>query len=269
MLKPYFLDTPQGHLFIQAFTPIASTTEAVIFVPPFAEEMNKSRRMMAMLGHALSANGTLMVIPDLYGTGDSEGEFVEANWDIWLENIQQLIQKLKQQGIQDISLVGLRMGCLLISDYLLLQQGNIKQVVFWKPVLSGQQMLNQFLRLRVANSMMNGEKETTKSLRDLLAKQGEIEVAGYQLNAELVSALDGKKLVTRNIDKNINWFWFEVLASSEQPVPIASQRILETSREAGVQISLEKVVGESFWANQEITELPNLINSTCRLFYET
>ena len=140
MLQPYFLETPQGRIFIQTFSPTGPTTEAVIFVPPFAEEMNKSRRMMALLGHALSANGVLMAIPDLYGTGDSEGDFAEANWVIWLANIQQLIQKLEQQGIKTISFVGLRMGCLLIIDFLREQKAKVKRVVLWKPVLSGQQL---------------------------------------------------------------------------------------------------------------------------------
>lgn len=263
MLQPYFLETQQGHIFIQTFSPIDATADAVIFVPPFAEEMNKSRRMMALLGHALSANGILMAVPDLYGTGDSEGSFAEASWGIWLANIHQLIQKLQLQGIKTISLVGLRMGCLLISDYLSQQQVSVKQVVLWKPVLSGQQMLNQFLRLRIANSIMDGKKETSQTLRALLASEGEIEVAGYRISARLVAGLCEKKTTVENFYKaTADWHWFEVLANENQPVPMASARLIKDLKQRGMDVHLQTVLGESFWINQEISEIPALVNHT-------
>jgi hypothetical protein len=48
-------------------------------VPPFAEEMNKSRRMIAEVGRRLEGSGVGMLLVDLFGTGDSEGEFAQAD----------------------------------------------------------------------------------------------------------------------------------------------------------------------------------------------
>lgn len=263
MLEPYFLNTPLGHIFIQSFVPEKAYDEAVIFIPPFAEEMNKSRRMMALLGHSLAAKGVLVVIPDLYGTGDSEGDFSDARWPVWLDNIQQLVQKLKEQGIQTISFVGLRIGCLLISDLVSERQIAAKCVIFWKPVTSGKQMINQFLRLRVANSMMSGDKETTDSLRRLLASEGELEVAGYSLNEELVSTIDEKIMSAEMLNNSIDWHWFEVLATENQPVPMASNKIIQSLSDKGVGVNLQQFVGENFWANQEIAEISGLVSATC------
>jgi len=268
MLKPYFLKTLQGHVFIQSFVPEQPNGEAVIFVPPFAEEMNKSRRMMGLLGHSLAAKGVLMVIPDLYGTGDSEGGFSDARWSIWLDNVEQLVHKLKEQGIKTVSFTGLRMGCLLINDYISQQKSAIKRVVFWKPVTSGKQMVNQFLRLRVANSMMDGKKETIETLRGLLVGEGELEIAGYSLNADLIHTLDEKKISAGSFDSSINLYWFEVLASENQPMPMASTKTIQNLVDRGVDVNVQQFVGENFWANQEIAEIPELISVTSKVFCE-
>ena len=264
MLRPYFLESKSGRVFIQSFVPDITNNEVVIFVPPFAEEMNKSRRMMALLGQQLASNGVHMLIPDLYGTGDSEGDFSEANWDIWLDNLGQIIQGLSQDGKVSISLVGLRMGCLLIHDFLQTKSAlPIHKVVFWKPVIFGQQMINQFLRLRIANSMMSGTKETTASLRENLHKDGVLEVAGYGLNVSLISSLDEKRLLADNFDESIDWSWFEVVANDNQPTPLASSKLVAALNNRHIPVRIQNIVGESFWSNQEIAEVAALITATC------
>jgi len=118
------------------------------------------------------------------------------------------------------------------------------------------------LRLRVANSMMSGRKETIQSLRGLLVREGELEVAGYRLNINLVSTLDEKKITVENFYTTIDWHWFEVLAAENQPVAMASNQIIQTLGAQGVDINVHKVVGESFWANQEIAEISELVSKT-------
>ncbi|PCI70463.1 MAG: hydrolase 2, exosortase A system-associated [Piscirickettsiaceae bacterium] len=266
MLQPYFLETAKGRLFVQSYVPDTPNGQVVIFVPPFAEEMNKSRRMMALLGHSLASKGVQMDVLDLFGTGDSEGEFEDADWSIWLDNLQQLITQLKEQNIQRIHLIGLRMGCLLIQDFLQLHPLDIEKVIFWKPVLSGKQMINQFLRLRIASSMMDGDKETAQSLRAVLFKEGVVEVAGYGLSKALVLALDEKAMSTDEFDSAVEWHWFEVLASENQPLPLAATKVLQSLMDRNITVCQQTIIGENFWANQEIAELPELISATSQVF---
>ncbi|MBL4589442.1 MAG: hydrolase 2, exosortase A system-associated [Alphaproteobacteria bacterium] len=266
MLQPYFLETAKGRLFVQSFVPDRPNGQVVIFVPPFAEEMNKSRRMMALLGHSLASKGVQMVILDLFGTGDSEGDFECADWATWLDNLQQLTDQLKEQKVQRIHLIGLRMGCLLIHDFMQRHSSGIGKVVFWKPVLSGKQMINQFLRLRIASSMMDGDKETAQSLRDELLKQGVIEVAGYGLSKALVLALDEKTMSAGEFSSTIEWYWFDVLASENQPVPLAATKVLQSLKDRGVAVYQQTIIGENFWANQEIAEVSELVSATSDVF---
>src|SRR5689334_9630124 len=63
-----------------------SLRQAVLVLPPFAEELNKCRPMLAAQARALAAAGLDVLLVDLFGTGDSDGEFVEARWERWQQD---------------------------------------------------------------------------------------------------------------------------------------------------------------------------------------
>src|SRR5436190_24333737 len=59
----------------------------ILYVHPFAEEMNKSRRMAAQQIRAFTQCGYAVLQIDLYGCGDSSGDFGDARWDIWKSDL--------------------------------------------------------------------------------------------------------------------------------------------------------------------------------------
>src|SRR6476660_7010955 len=59
----------------------------IVYAPPFGEEMNKSRRMAALQARALATAGWAVVQVDLLGCGDSDGEFADASWGRWVDDI--------------------------------------------------------------------------------------------------------------------------------------------------------------------------------------
>ena len=56
-VEPLFLDGGAGRLFAVHVRPEAAARETLIYVPPFAVEMNRSRRMAALQARALAARG--------------------------------------------------------------------------------------------------------------------------------------------------------------------------------------------------------------------
>ena len=268
MLKPLFLQGPSGHLFVNVYSAENSpkVTSWVLFFPPFAEEMNKSRPMVSRMAREMASAGYNVVIPDVYGTGDSEGDFSQASWEIWKPDIAFLLDWLQQQGAQSIICWGLRTGCLLAADVASnLTQAKlalVKQMVFWQPVLNGKQYIAQFLRLRVAAAMMSGDKESVASLRDELAEAGFLEVAGYRLSAELIAEMDQLILSDAGIPADIPCHWFEVVSEEGKPLLPVSNAVIEQWHESGVNISGQTVVGEPFWSTQEIAMAPALLGAT-------
>src|SRR3954449_10972795 len=87
--EPFFLRTATGKRFCLYHAP-ASGREclgAFIYIHPFGDEMNKSRRMAAIQARAFAAMGFSVLQIDLFGCGDSSGEFRDARWDIWKHDL--------------------------------------------------------------------------------------------------------------------------------------------------------------------------------------
>lgn len=97
----FFLPGESGRLFAIYQHPItrkfSSETRDIVYIHPFADEMNKSRRMAALQAKAFSRVGFGVLQIDLYGCGDSSGEFSEARWHIWKENIDTAVNWLMKK----------------------------------------------------------------------------------------------------------------------------------------------------------------------------
>ena len=141
-----FVAGPAGKLSISVFLPEQQCIPVhwMIHVPAFAEEMNKSRAMISVHARQLADAGIAVVVPDLYGTGDSEGEFNQAHWKHWKNDLDYLIQWAQGQGAGTITLWGLRLGCLLALDLVQEERRIVCGLLLWQPVLSGKLHLGQF-----------------------------------------------------------------------------------------------------------------------------
>ena len=96
-----------------------------------------------------------------------------------------------------LCLWGLRSGALLASEVARELAGEIS-LLLWQPVLSGQQHLQQFLRLSLAADMLEGragERGSSETLLAQLESGRAIEVAGYTLAPDLARGLAASGLV--------------------------------------------------------------------------
>ncbi len=115
--------------------------------------MNKSRRMAALQARALSEAGISVLQIDLLGCGDSAGDFGDATWALWVDDVVAAARWLHARTGFAPFLWGLRSGCLLAAAAAAAVESS-PDLVFWQPVISGRQHLQQFLRLRVASQLM-------------------------------------------------------------------------------------------------------------------
>jgi exosortase A-associated hydrolase 2 len=236
-----------------------------IYVPPFAEEMNLARRMAALQARALAAMGAGVLLLDLSGTGDSEGDFRDARWDFWKEDILAAADWLEYRGRTHVGLWGLRMGALLAAAVAADWPERFRRLLLWQPVTDGKRMLTQFLRIRVAASMGTGAAgETTDGLRSELAEKRTIEVAGYELSAELARALDEVRMDGLDLQRGKHVDWFQVSPGKDDRLGTAAERVVDAWRRKGVSVSTIGVAGEPFWAVPEAPVVTELISATTR-----
>ena len=255
--EAFFLATPLGARYCLFHAPQGNCRGALVYVHPFAEEMNKSRRMAATQARALAAIGYGVLQIDLAGCGDSEGDFLDARWEHWKADIGAASAWLEQRVKQPVGLWGLRLGALLALDYA--RGAPVAQLLLWQPVLQGAAFLTQFLRLRVAAGMFDAlEAAGTKELRAQLQAGEALEIAGYLLAPELAAAIDA--LDVAQLAPSCRTHWIETVASDERPLPPAATRVA-----AAWPQELHKVICPPFWSTQEIAEAPDLIAATCAL----
>jgi exosortase A-associated hydrolase 2 len=264
-MHPFFVGTRSGCLFAVYWSSQGVTfNQTILHVPAFAEEMNKSRRMIALQAKALAEQGYTVLVMDLFGTGDSSGDFGEATWQIWLDNVADAIAWLKQQGAQTVTLWGLRLGALLAMDFSHQNPGLVDWLLLWQPVLNGDMFVTQFLRLRVAAAMMNRAipQEKNSELKSRLLSGQALEVAGYALHPDLVRPVVTLKADSLNLQNIKEILIFELVAGSEREPSLVNQQFLNKLHAFGIKASLTAVEGDNFWGSQEIVTTPNLIELT-------
>jgi exosortase A-associated hydrolase 2 len=262
--EPFFLKTEPGQRFCLFHPPAGACRGAVLYVPPFGEEMNKARRMAALQARALAAEGFGVLLLDLYGCGDSSGDFSEARWDIWKRDLALGHQWLRQRLGCPVSLWGLRLGALLALDYARGAEPSPASLLLWQPVQNGTTFLTQFLRLRIANDMLGEDKEKgggTKALRDTLRGGIALEIAGYELApalADAIEALDAAALLATACPVH----WFEAVPADGRPLSPGAAKVVAAWQAGGVDLHTHLVTCPPFWATQEVTECAALLAAT-------
>jgi exosortase A-associated hydrolase 2 len=234
----------------------------MLYVHPFAEEMNKSRRMAALQSRALASAGWTVLQIDLGGCGDSEGDFGEASWDGWVADVREAAAWLGERGGCTPWLWGLRSGC-LVATAAAQTLPALQGLLFWQPVLSGKQFLQQFLRLKVAAQIL-GSAETqrvdTRELRERLLRGDSVEVGGYEVSPGLALGLEAAELAP--VPGGAPVAWIEVSGAETIGLSPAARTRAAQWQAAGHSIDTRCVAGQAFWQTQEIAECPALIDAT-------
>ena len=242
----------------------------VLYIHPFAEEMNKSRRIAALQARALAQAGFTVLQIALLGCGDSSGDYGEATWEYWVNYIVVGSQWLRvkypgdaNKGRAPFWLWGLRVGCLLAVD-------AAKQIeepcnfLFWQPPASGKPLLQQFFRLKVAGDMLTGQsKGLMEGMLKQLAGGSPVEIAGYMLAPGLASGLEKAALVPPAVsDPAHRMEWFELYTREDASLGPISAKTVQAWEQVGCRVNSHLVKGPAFWQTTEIEDAPLLIDAT-------
>ncbi|MEO7762021.1 MAG: hydrolase 2, exosortase A system-associated, partial [Casimicrobiaceae bacterium] len=192
----------------------------------------------------------------------SSGEFADATWTLWRQNVEAGIEWLERRYGGPVMLWGLRSGSLLALDAASRRPPG-GELILWQPVQDGKAMITQFLRLRIASEMLaQGKAETgVAALRAHIAQGDEVEVAGYAMTKGITAAIDDLTL-SRLQPSGWRVHWFEVVPDAGRELAPAARRIVDDWRNHGIAVDAHCVAGEPFWNTVEIAECPALIELT-------
>ena len=222
---------------------------SILYLPPFCEEMHRSRHIVASQARALAVEGNNVMLLDLSGCGDSSGQFVNANWQDWLEDATFAASELMEMSPGPLSLWGLRLGALLACD---VSQSltSVQKLVFWQPTLNGEQQIDQFLRLKtVALALSEHDAFDRRSLWNELRAGRSLHVAGYELPSAL--ALEMAKVRLNDLAPAAPVYWLELGHQETGSLSVPSQKVVGHWQQKGVVVESTYVQGEPFWRTMD------------------
>lgn len=254
----FFLTVPntQGQRFC-IYHPATSVLGLVLYIHPLADEMNKSRPMAAQQARAFAAAGFSVLQIDLLGCGDSSGEFEDATWASWIQDVlnahQWLIKKYAPKENVRVWLWGIRAGCLLAAEVAKLIPCNL---LFWQPAVSGQVEVRQFLRLRLAEHVLQNKKSLAQA-------NNTVNVLGYSITPSLMDSIKSINLKPEGKSTQIGQLiWFEIRQSKNIELSPTSAIAINEWKNADVKTFSYCIDSPAFWCSNEISISKKLINKT-------
>lgn len=253
----FFLPTAQGRRFALFHEARGDKTRGrVLYLPPFAEELNASRRVVAQQAAALARAGYAVLQIDLMGCGDSEGAFADATWQQWQADMRAALDWLLARTSGPLWLWGLRAGAMLAHG-LFSASHQPANLLLWQPVVSGSQMLQQFLRLHAASQWLGTGQAATPSPRQALENGVPVDVAGYRISPALAQGLSRSQLAPPSGNPG-RLVWLEVSSRTPAELGAASATALDGWRLAGWQVQCRAVNGTAFWQTVGPEDAPEL-----------
>ncbi|HPP48057.1 MAG TPA: hydrolase 2, exosortase A system-associated [Accumulibacter sp.] len=267
-VEAFFIPAPPGQRLALLYRPATTVTlrGALLQVAPFAEEMNKSRRMLALQARKLALAGFAVLQLDLLGCGDSSGDFGDTSWQAWQDDVTLGYRWLQANFAVPLWIWGLRCGCLLANETVSRFDTSVN-LLYWQPVISGKQFLQQFLRLKVAAEMIGSEgKGVMERLRKDLQNGIPVEIAGYSLSPSLASGLETAELRPPAQVGCVEWF--EISSRTDGALSPAAAICVKKWQDAGLSVRTQVLSGSAFWQTAEISECPELLEATLQALSE-
>jgi exosortase A-associated hydrolase 2 len=267
-IKADFLEHQGKKLFYLLLGPAeVEARGSVLFLPPFTEEMHKSRHLVASQARAIAASGYNVLLLDLSGCGDSGGDFADASWQVWLQDATAAANTLMSLGAGHLTVWGLRLGALLACE-LSRSRSDVEKLILWQPTLNGEQQIDQFLRLRTVSSIVDNQKSfDRKALWNELRSGNSLEIAGYELSSRMALGMAKARLIDVLPDCPVHWM--EIGNSRNRKLSTASENVIRHWREQGGKIETTSLQGEPFWRIAEAGINTDLQHNTTELFAES
>ncbi len=264
-MRPAFIDGQHGDLFTLYF-PAADNTAPrgdLIAIPGFAEEMNRSRTIIAAQARVLQNRGFGVLLLDPYGTGDSEGDFADARWEFWRDDVIAATDWIESQGNKVLGLWGIRLGGLLAADLVSWKPGRFNRLLLWDPVTSGKSYLDRFLRIAATSPQHDAKGIALTGDRIRLDHSDPLEVAGYPISRSLMHGISRTDMAGALQGQSPRIDWLDLrLRDQARQVDVEAVR---TAMTEPAVLKYRQIDAQPFWSVQDVRPDPEIFAATLEL----
>jgi len=172
-------------LYSAFYKPLHNHEKGYLICHPFADEKKSTQNFFVDLAKNLCLAGYLVVLFDLNGCGDSEGNFKDASITSWLDDINNIYLHIKKTfEIKNIGFIGLRfsayLGMLSLNNSLF-----FNRLILIEPIFNVRNYFEKLLRGKLIK-----ELHTYKSIlsdkgkfANNLDKNKFIDIDGYEISS--------------------------------------------------------------------------------------
>jgi exosortase A-associated hydrolase 2 len=266
--EPLFIPGPAGALFALHVPAEPPSGRGVVLLPPFAEEMNRARRMLRLQAASLARAGISALLLDPFGTGDSAGDFADARWEIWIADVGAAVDALFDRGIRHIGLLGVRLGAALAAAAASVPTAAACFAsVLWQPVIDGRKHLSEFLRIAaLAGTAGPSRTLTVELLRARLAAGEPVEVIGYEVAPAMAAAIDSVNLAELGRPALGGVKWFELARGAALPLSSDGARCVAAWTASGLTVTTATLECPAFWVGPGSAVAAALVAATTSAF---
>ncbi len=261
-MRPHFIDMHDGgRRFLIEFPPppLMRPHGTVLMIQPFAEEFNLCRRVLAEQARRLSERGWHILLPELFATGDSDGDESSITLARWREDLDYLTQRAREQTPGPLVVIAPRLAALLAVDLAKRRAGLVQAIVLWQVPETGNRILDPVMKV----TLIGDERQVAQSVVEAELHSSSVRVAGVSYLRAFISelaALSAGASLNAPSPASLRVQLIQV-ARNELALKRGTERLvtmIDTWRAAGCQTGLDAVIAEPFWASMEPT-LPEAV----------
>jgi len=259
MEKALFIEA-EKRLFSFIFLPELEKRKSIGFViiHPFAEERKSAHRILVELSRELYHIGFPVLMFDLRGCGDSEGDFGSVRLSEWIADIDAAVNTLHScTDLSSIGIISLRFGAFLSSCYSSLKK-NISENIWIEPVLDPLEYLRKSLRHKLIKelctdgSIQSNRNELFQNLQNSMS----IDFSGYEISSDFYKDLQyecQRQTLIQQLDQINKGFVISISTNGKM-----TKNVKEISLQKP-ELAYETIKMDLFWNKIEKTDNQELI----------
>lgn len=198
-MTPFMLrdGVQQGHRFCIHHAPAGEARAVVLHAHALAHEMHFARPTSARAARALAAAGFAVLQIDMFGCGDSSGEFEDASFEAWQQDLRAGAAWLQAQHPgRPFWLWAERAAALWALPAFNLATPAPRHLL-WHPLGRGDDALRQLLRTELPAAMDRGlsAADLRRQAESAWSQGQAFALGGFQVPAQLAADLRASKFV--------------------------------------------------------------------------
>ena len=157
-------------------------------------------------------------------------------------NVKSAYDWLQDNGNEPITIWGMRLGCLIVSEFIKQNPDVCFSVLFWQPMTMGKIFTRQLQRQCMISEMT--ARDSGFDLEKIFKEKELAEIGGYEIKRELFNAIETASLLNWGPNQKYIIIWKELSMSDKAKFNPVSMRVMQTWADQGSIIDAEMILGE-------------------------